>query len=135
ASKGLASFRASAWDSFTKLSLPAPTDEAWRRTDLRLLPASDFKIPKDGAYEDLPVVPDYLLKPLTGEQHGGQITLLPGGSKVDLDESLAKQGVVFTDLRTAEKSHSDLLKKLIGQIVKADDGKFAALTSALAQKE
>lgn len=133
ASKGLASFRASAWDSFTKLSLPAPTDEAWRRTDLRLLPASDFKIPKDGAYEDLPVVPDYLLKPLTGEQHGGQITLLPGGSKVDLDESLAKQGVVFTDLRTAEKSHSDLLKKLIGQIVKADDGKFAALTSALAQ--
>src|SRR5690348_6968924 len=79
---GLASFRASAWDSFNKTSLPVVTDEVWRRTDLRLLPASDFKIPKDGAFEDLPVVPEHLLKPLTGEQHGGQITLLPGGSQV-----------------------------------------------------
>ncbi len=130
---GLASYRASAWDSFKKLPLPVNTDEAWRRTDLRLLPASDFKLPKDGAFEDLPVVPEELLKPLTGEQHGGQITLLPGGSQIQLDESLTKKGVIFTDFRTAEKNHSDLLKKLIGQIIKADDGKFAALTSALAQ--
>lgn len=130
---GLASFRAGAWDSFQKLSLPVATDEAWRRTDLRLLPASDFKLPKAGAFEDLPVVPEELLKPLTGEQHGGQITLLPGGSKVDLDETLAKKGVVFTDFRTAEKNHSDLLKKLVGQIVKPEDGKFAALASALSE--
>jgi Fe-S cluster assembly protein SufD len=125
--------RAQAWDAFAKFSMPVNTDEPWRRTDLRLLPASDFKIPKDGAFEDLPVVPEYLLKPLTGEQHGGQITLLPGGSQIQLDESLAKRGVIFTDFRTAEKDHADLLKKLIGQIVKADDGKFAALASALAQ--
>jgi Fe-S cluster assembly protein SufD len=130
---GLASFRASAWDSFKKFSLPVTTDEPWRRTDIRLMPASDFKLPQDGAFEDLPAVPEELLKPLTGEQHGGQITLLPGGSQIQLDESLAKQGVVFTDFRTAEKNHSDLLKKLIGQIVKADDGKFAALASAMAQ--
>ncbi|CAG0967979.1 partial FeS cluster assembly protein SufB, partial [Anaerolineae bacterium] len=129
----LASFRASAWDSFQKFSLPITTDEAWRRTDLRLLPASDFKLPKAGAFEDMPVVPEELLKPLTGEQHGGQITLLPGGSQIQLDESLAKKGVVFTDFRTAEKNHADLLAKLIGQIVKPDDGKFAALASALAQ--
>jgi Fe-S cluster assembly protein SufD len=130
---GLASFRASAWDSFQKLSLPLTTDEAWRRTDLRLLPASDFKLPKAGAFEDLPVVPDELLKPLTSDQHGGQITLLPGGSNVSLDEALAKKGVVFTDFRTAEKNHSDLLKKLIGQVVKPEDGKFAALSSALSE--
>lgn len=130
---GLASFRAAAWDSFQKLSLPVTTDEAWRRTDLHLLPAPDFKIPKPGAFEDLPAIPDELLKPLTGEQHGGQITLLPGGSKVDLDESLAKKGVIFTDFRTAEKEHSDLLRKLIGQIVKPNDGKFAALATALSE--
>ena len=130
---GLASFRAEAWDSFQKLALPVATDEAWRRTDLRLLPASDFKLPKAGAFEDLPVVPEELLKPLTGEQHGGQITLLPGGSNVDLDETLAKKGVIFTDFRTAEKNHADLLKKLIGQVVKPEDGKFAALASALSE--
>ncbi len=130
---GLASFRASAWDSFKKFPLPVATDEVWRRTDIRLLPASDFKIPKAGAFEDLPVVPEHLLKPLTGEQHGGQITLLPGGSQIQLDETLAKKGVVFTDFRSAEKNHADLLAKLIGKIVKPEDGKFAALASALAQ--
>ena len=83
----LASFRASAWDAFKKFSLPVTTDEAWRRTDLRLLPASDFKLPKEDAFEDLPVIPEELLKPLTGEQHGGQITLLPGGSQIQLDAS------------------------------------------------
>jgi Fe-S cluster assembly protein SufD len=131
---GLASFRASAWDSFRKFPLPVATDEVWRRTDIRLLPASDFKIPKADAFEDLPVVPEHLLKPLTGEQHGGQITLLPGGSQIQLlDEALAKKGVVFTDFRTAEKNHAELLAKLIGKVVKAEDGKFAAMASALAQ--
>ncbi len=129
----LASFRALAWDAFKKFSLPVTTDEAWRRTDLRLLPASDFKLAEEGAFEDLPVVPEDLLKPLTGEQHGGQITLLPGGSQIQLDESLARQGVIFTDFRTAEKDHADLLANLIGQIVKPGDGKFSALASALAQ--
>jgi len=133
ASSGLASFRASAWEAFKNFSLPVTTDEAWRRTDLHLLPASDFKLPKKDAFEDLPVIPEELLKPLTGEQHGGQITLLPGGSQIQLDAPLARQGVVFTDFRTAQKDHANLLAKLIGQIVKPEDGKFAALASALAQ--
>jgi len=132
-SGSLASFRASAWEAYKSLPLPVNTDEAWRRTDLRLLPAADFSLPKDGAFEDLPVVPEELLKPLTGEQHGGQITLLPGGSQIQLDESLARHGVVFTDFHTAEKNHPELLERLIGRIVKSNDGKFAALASALAQ--
>ncbi len=132
-SGALKDIRAKAWDAFAKFSMPINTDEAWRRTDLRLMPASDFKVPVDGAFEDLPAIPENLLKPLTGEQHGGQITLLPGGSQIQLDEALAKKGVIFTDFRTAEKNHADLLQKLIGKIVKADDGKFAALASALAQ--
>ncbi|MCZ2127363.1 MAG: Fe-S cluster assembly protein SufD [Anaerolineales bacterium] len=130
---GLAPFRGAAWETFQKTAFPAATDEPWRRTDLRGLPASELRIPQAGAFEDLPAIPDYLLNPLTGEQHGGQITLLPGGSKVDLDEALAAKGVVFTDFRTAEKEHSDLLKKLIGQVVKPEDGKFSALASALSE--
>jgi Fe-S cluster assembly protein SufD len=129
----LASFRTSAWDAFSRQNLPDTSLEAWRRTDLRLFPVSDFKLPKAGAFEDLPNVPEELLKSLAGDQHGGQIVLLPGGSRVELDETLAKKGVIFTDFRTAEKDHADLLKKLIGQIVKPEEGKFAALASALAQ--
>jgi Fe-S cluster assembly protein SufD len=133
AGAGLASFRASAWSAFQAFSFPVTTDEAWRRTDLRLFPASDFKLLKPGAHKDLPSVPAEILKPLVGDQHGGQIALLAGESKIFLEESLAKMGVVFTDFRTAEKTHPDLLAKLIGQIVKPEDGKFAALASALSQ--
>ncbi|MBV6394726.1 MAG: hypothetical protein HFACDABA_00293 [Anaerolineales bacterium] len=133
AGNALASFRASAWSTYQALAFPLATDEAWRRTDLRLLPAADFQLPKIGAHEDMQPVPDELLKPLTGDAHGGQITLLPGGAQIFLEEALTKQGVVFTDFRTAEKQHPVLLEKLIGQIVKPGDGKFAALASALSQ--
>ncbi|MBK7454233.1 MAG: Fe-S cluster assembly protein SufD [Anaerolineales bacterium] len=129
---GLKGIRSKAWDAFTKFSMPITSDEPWRRTDLRLMPASDFKLPKEGAFEDLPVVPEYLLKPLTGEQHGGQITLLPGGSRVDLDPALVAKGVIFTDIRTAERENPELLNRLMGTVVKPEDGKFAALASALA---
>jgi Fe-S cluster assembly protein SufD len=124
--------RSQAWDVFKKFAMPINTDEAWRRTDLRLLPAADFKLPKEGAFEDMPGVPESLLKPLVGDQHGGQIALMPGGSSVDLDPALVSKGVIFTDIRTAEQEHPDILKKLVGQIVKPQDGKFAALAFALA---
>ena len=129
----LKDLRLQAWNVFAGLPMPAATDEAWRRTDLRLLPAPDFKLPQDGAFQDLPVAPEYLLQPLAGEKHGGQITLLPGGSRVELDPELVSKGVIFTDLRAAQRDHPALLKKLIGKIVKAEDGKFAALASALAE--
>ena len=98
AGDAVASYRALAWSAFKKHSLPVTTEEAWRRTDIHNLPVDKFVFPKDGAFNDLPAVREDLLKPLTGDQHGGQIILTPGGVKVDLDEKLAKQGVIFTDL-------------------------------------
>src|SRR5687767_5587948 len=80
----LASYRTSAWNAFKRLTLPSVAAEAWRRTDIHSLPASLFKFPAEGAYKDLPPVRADLLKPLTGDMHGGQIVLLPGGVKVDL---------------------------------------------------
>lgn len=130
---GLATYRKSAWTTYQALSFPQASEDAWRRTDLRLLPTSEFKLPQSGAYRDLTVVPDELLKPLAGERHGGQINLFPGGSQVFLEDELSRNGVVFTDFSTAEKQYADLLTKLIGQIVKPSDGKFSALASALSQ--
>lgn len=128
-----ASFRAQAWEAFKRLSLPAVVDEPWRRTDIHALPTDQFVLPKDGAFEDLPPVREDLLKPLTANQHGGQIVLLPGGSKIDLDEKLAKQGVIFTDLKTAEQKHPELLARMLGKTVNVEEGKFAALAGAFAQ--
>jgi Fe-S cluster assembly protein SufD len=129
----IASYRTSAWSAFKKLSLPVNTEEAWRRTDIHSLPTDKFKFAADGAFNDLPSVREDLLKPLTGDQHGGQIVLLPGGSKIELDEKLAQKGVIFTDLLTAEQKHPDLIASMIGKTVNVEEGKFAALAGTFAQ--
>ena len=132
AGDAITSYRTSAWNAFKRHSLPDTTQEAWRRTDIHLLPTDKFKLAVDGASEYPPVRED-LLKPLIADQHGGQIILTPGSAKVDLEEKLAKQGVIFTDLRTAEQEHPDLLEKMIGKTVNAEEGKFSALAGAFAQ--
>jgi Fe-S cluster assembly protein SufD len=114
--------------------MPVTTDEPWRRTDIRQLQAGAFRLRGEGANRDLPVVPDEYLRPIAGEQHGGQIVLLPGGkAQIELEPALAAQGVVFTDLATAERQHASVLQKVLGKVVRPDEGKFAALAASMAQ--
>jgi Fe-S cluster assembly protein SufD len=129
----LQDYRKKAWDTFERLPMPSTSDEPWRRTDLRGLDAHLFRLPEAGEYRNLPSVPNYLLEPLAGDKYGGQIVMMPGGIKVNLNEELSAKGVIFTDLKTAEQEHSDILAHIIGQTVKFDEGKFAALASALSQ--
>jgi Fe-S cluster assembly protein SufD len=126
-------YRQRAWQAYQRVGMPVTTDEAWRRTDLRSLPAEVFRLPAVGAFEDLPAVPGNLLKPLVADLHGGQIILTPGGAQIDLDEKIAKQGVIFTDLKTAEQKYPELLAKMVGKTVNPEEGKFAALAAAFAQ--
>ncbi|HUI89357.1 MAG TPA: Fe-S cluster assembly protein SufD [Anaerolineales bacterium] len=127
----VASYRARAWEAFKRQSLPDVTLEAWRRTDIHAMPIDSFQLVSK--YSHLPSLPDDLLKPLIADQHGGQIVLFPGGSKVDLDSSLAEQGVIFTDFKTAQEKHPGVLEKILGQTVNVEEGKFAALTGAFSQ--
>jgi len=129
----VASYRTSAWSAFKKHSLPDTTLEAWRRTDIHNLPADKFKFAAEGAFNDLPPVREDLLHPLTANQHGGQLVLVPGGSKIELDEKLSKKGVIFTELKTAEEKHPDLLAKMLCRTVNVEEGKFSALAGAFAQ--
>jgi Fe-S cluster assembly protein SufD len=129
----LVSYRAQAWEAFKRLSLPKTTEEPWRRTDLRNLPVDSFVLPNGNLLKDLPRVPKDLLKPLIANQHGGQVVLTPNGAEVDLDESISKQGVVFTDLKTAQEKYPELMARILGDVVKPEEGKFAALAGALAR--
>ena len=132
AGDAVASYRNLAWNSFKRLPLPVTTEEAWRRTDIHQLPTDKFKLTLDNT-NDLPAVREDLLKPLVADQHGGQILITPGNVKIDLDEKLAKKGVIFTDLKTAEEKHPELLAKMLGKTVNVEEGKFSALAGALAQ--
>jgi len=132
AGDSVAAYRTLAWNAFKRHSLPDTTEEAWRRTDIHNLPTDKFKLTLDDV-SDLPAVREDLLKPLIADQHGGQIILTPGGAKVDLDEKLSSKGIIFTDLKTAEQKHPELLARMIGKTVNVEEGKFSALAGAFAQ--
>jgi Fe-S cluster assembly protein SufD len=132
-SKVMRDYRQKAWETFSKTPVPTVKEEAWRRTDIRALRAGAFQLPTRDAYLDLPAAPQALLRPLVGEAHGGQVLLMAGGVQTHLDPQIAEKGVIFTDLQTAEREHTDVLDRMIGRVVKPEDGKFAALAGALAQ--
>ena len=132
AGDAVGSYRNLAWNAFKRHSLPDTTQEAWRRTDIHLLPTDKFKLAAEDT-NDFPAVREDLLKPLIADQHGGQIVITPGAVKIDLDEKLAMKGVIFTDLKTAEQKHPELLAKMIGKTVNVEEGKFSALAGAFAQ--
>ncbi len=126
-------YREKAWQDFRNLSIPSTSDEPWRRTDIRKLKAGAFRLPKNGKIGSLPKIPNELLQPLVGDQHAGQIVLEPGSSQITIDEAIKNQGVIFTDLVTAEREYPEVLAKILGKIVKSDEGKFAALAATFAE--
>jgi len=130
----LLDYRMHAWDQFTRLPMPDTQMEAWRRTDIKNLSVSSFQLPQPGAALELPPVPERLLQPVADEEHGGEVILTTHASQSRLDPDLVRKGVVFTDFRTARDLHGELFARLIGKIVRAEGGKFAALAAAFADQ-
>jgi len=130
-SENLKNFRRQAWETYQSLPMPTTKDEPWRRTDLRGLQSDRFRLPSKDEYLDLAPLPEYLTKPIADREHAGEVILLPGGKKLALAKELADQGVIFTDLITAEMKYPQILDGIIGKVVKPNEGKFAALAAAL----
>ena len=124
-------YRQQAWENYERLPLPTNTDEAWRRTDLRNLESGSFRLVEPGM--KFPEATPELLAPLVSDTHGGQIILAPNEISVSLSPELKDQGIIFTDLITAEKQYPDTLAKIMGQLVRSDEGKFAAMAASFAQ--
>ncbi len=129
----LREYRERAWQAYQNLPMPTTKDEPWRRTDIHNLNVGLFTIPKYSKLEQLPMPPAWLLKPLVSKKHGGQMIIHPDHTETTLDQNLASQGVIFTDLATAENEYVDKLANIIGQVVKPDEGRFAAMAASLEQ--
>lgn len=127
----LRDYRDRAWRAYQSLPMPTTKDEPWRRTDIHNLDVGLFSIPQNTKIEQLPEPPKRLLRPLVSKKHGGQMIIHPDRTETALDEELASKGVIFTDLATAETQHVDMLANIIGQVVKPDEGRFAAMTASL----
>ncbi len=124
--------RLEAWVLYQNTPMPYQEEE-WRRTDYRHLrwEEAETLIQANGA--NAAAVPDKNLEPLTGDEQGGLLVIVDGKViRTELADALARQGVIFTDLRTALRDCEALVEKhLMTKAVKATDGKFAALHAAL----
>ena len=92
--------RLQAWDTYQSTPMPY-LEEEWRRTDYRHIRWDEAErlIQANGA--DAAVVPAKNLEPLTGDEQGGLLVFVDGKVvRYELADTLADQGVVFTDLRT-----------------------------------
>ena len=125
--------RLEAWRLAESLPMPGPSDEAWRRTDLRSLKWDEAMRFSDGNGAKLSDAPAELTTPLIGDKQGGLLVYVNGTLvKSELNEELAKQGVIFSDLREAAEKHPDLVKKhFMTEAVQIGEDKIAALQAAL----
>lgn len=133
-SPSIAAFRERAWKIYQSELLPNTQMEAWRRTDIRALAVDTFQLATTAAERTLAPVSAALLEPIADDPHGGQVIIAPGKVQCSLLPELVKQGVVFTDLITAEKEYPQLVEKVIGKVVPPEEGKFSAMAGALAQQ-
>ncbi len=129
----LREMRLQAWELYESLPMPTTQDEPWRRTDYRHIDwdsAGVLLAPNGGRFED---VPAENRQPLLGQEQGGLLAFVDDQPvHHEVHPSLAQQGVIFTDLRSAASEHPELVQKhLMTHAVKAEDGKFAALNAAL----
>jgi Fe-S cluster assembly protein SufD len=128
--KWLREARLNAWQTYMDLPMPTTRDEAWRRSDIRQLPADRLSLP--AVEGDSPGDVESLT--LGIEQADLQLVMRPGSPmEITGGEEFAESGVVFCDLATAVKDHEVLLRKHLGSVVRADEAKFAALAAGLAQ--
>ena len=131
--------RRAAWQLSQELPMPADTDEAWRRTDLRGLDLGQYAaMPSQAeavsAREQLPAyLAPHLAMP---ETTVGGLMVHHDGSALwqTLETDLAAQGVIFCDLDTAVQQHAALVEEhFMTEAVPVDTDAFTALHGALWQ--
>lgn len=123
--------RVQAWRVFRDTPKPTTKDEAWRRTDIRRLKLNKVVSATGGAkVSDLPA---RLGEMIDAEEQAGLLLHANGGVvHAMLEDKLAEQGVIFTDMASALQNHSDVLQQYFMQkTVSPNDGYFAAMHGAL----
>ncbi len=135
----LAEKRHAAWSIFEDTPMPTTHDEPWRRTSLKRVKWDDFSFVAPASLtpvQQLADLPNSMQELLNKDQPAAGRLLITNGQLIyaEIDEEIAAQGVVFTDLRTAVREYPDLVRPhLMGECVPPSDSKFAALNAALWQ--
>jgi len=128
--------RLQAWEVYEKTPMPTTRLEEWRYTDLeKKLDLDLLTWPKlTECDDDFGACPDGLQEAMRADHvASGHVWEIDGRVfHIDLDESLAKKGVVLTSLRRAIDSHPELLQEYLAtEALPPESGKFEALNAAL----
>ncbi|MBI3659436.1 Fe-S cluster assembly protein SufD [Candidatus Acetothermia bacterium] len=119
--------RLEAFSAFEKL--PMPDSRYTKIRGLELEKTLPFATPS--SKPDFAQLPTGLSNSLTNGADGVLFSQLDSQIfKINLPSSLKQQGVIFTDLKTAIKEHSDLVKKYLFNAVSPSEDKMTALCSA-----
>lgn len=119
--------RRRAWETFERLEAPSRREEEWMRTDIRLFRLDRFALPGDlppGAAAP----PALLTHGVDLAGHAVALNSRPLASQ--LDDDLARRGVLFGSLDSLVAEHGDLLQPHLFRVVNPNADKFAALHAA-----
>jgi len=119
-------YHQSSWDAYKNLPFPSRKEEPWRRTDIRALAIDKFRRIEQFSKSDFAALDEQYLQPFKDGKYAGQIILNGNDIQQILSAEAAGKGVLYTDFRSAEENNSQLLSTLLGEIIQAEDGKFAA---------
>ncbi|MEA3337766.1 MAG: Fe-S cluster assembly protein SufD [Chloroflexota bacterium] len=131
--------RRRAWRFYEEIPWPTGNEEEWRRTRLTGFNTDEYAL-ADGAgldrqqtLTDRAGLPEYLRDELDSIDAAGAMVNENGTLRYhQLSESMAAQGVIFTDLGTAMQQHPELIQRyFMTDNVPVDSNKFTALHAAL----
>ncbi|GAC1510244.1 MAG: Fe-S cluster assembly protein SufD [Chloroflexota bacterium] len=119
--------RLHAWHLFESLPMPGRADEAWRQTDIGKLKLDEL-VPFSSATNER------VESPLRLDHNSSGLLTHQNSETIDrsLQEHVAAQGVIFTDLETALREHPDMVREyFMTDAVTSGYDKFTALNGAL----
>jgi Fe-S cluster assembly protein SufD len=110
--------------------LPMPRPDKTKIDKWNFTPLKNHQV-KSETFASLEEMPEEV-KALSGDNQNLYVQRNQTPAYLHLSEELKSQGVVFTDLFTAAREHSDLLKKyFMTQVTNADEHRLTALHAAL----
>lgn len=123
-------YRQKAWRRYLSLSIPDSSQEHWRRTNLRGIDFSTFKLaePTENFQEQFPRIFD---APVAGKENGGTILLSPFDAKKNVAPQVQKKGIIFETLDSLKVTQPQIIEKVLSRIDHDKTAKFSALAGAL----
>ncbi len=123
-------YRELAWKNYSSKPIPDGTQDDWRRTSLKQIDFSSFKIVNPDEYQ-VDELPQHLDSPVSGANNAGFILMTPTSSRVNIAATLNEQGVVFDTLSNLVETRPDLMEKVISSIDPDKLQKFSALAGVI----